>query len=32
MTHERDAKNDHPDWQEIIVDGRDGIDYASHVA
>jgi hypothetical protein len=22
MTHERYAENDHPDWQEIIVDGR----------
>jgi len=32
MTHKRDAKNDHPDWQEIVVDGRDRVNDAGHVS
>jgi hypothetical protein len=25
VTQKRDAKNTHPDWEEVIVDGGDGI-------
>jgi len=32
MTHERNAENDHPERQEIIVDGRDGVNDGRHVS
>jgi len=31
VTQEKDAQNDHPDWQEIIFDGRDGVNDSGHV-